>query len=50
MSTLVHSVRLLGSVSVDSDRTDGWALFEGGRPILGKDLNPLRVSVPLRAL
>ncbi|MFB7884359.1 N-acetylglucosamine-6-phosphate deacetylase [Microbacterium sp. NPDC056057] len=31
MSTLVHSVRLLGSVSVDSDRTDGWALFEGGR-------------------
>jgi len=31
MSTLVHSVRLLGSVSVDSDRADGWALFEGGR-------------------
>ncbi|MFE5409241.1 N-acetylglucosamine-6-phosphate deacetylase [Microbacterium sp. NPDC056569] len=31
MSTLVHSVRLLGSASVDSDRTDGWALFDAGR-------------------
>lgn len=31
MTTLVRSVRLLGSVSVDADRTDGWALFDGGR-------------------
>ncbi|MBW9110515.1 N-acetylglucosamine-6-phosphate deacetylase [Microbacterium ureisolvens] len=31
MSTLVHSVRLLGCASVDSDRSDAWALFEGGR-------------------
>lgn len=31
MSTLVHSVRLLGSAAVDSDRRDGWALFDGER-------------------
>ncbi|WP_342001234.1 N-acetylglucosamine-6-phosphate deacetylase [Microbacterium sp. LWH7-1.2] len=31
MSTLVHSVRLLGSVSVDSDNADAWAFFEGDR-------------------
>jgi N-acetylglucosamine-6-phosphate deacetylase len=31
MSTLVHSVRLLGCASVDSDRHDAWALFDGGR-------------------
>jgi N-acetylglucosamine-6-phosphate deacetylase len=31
MSTLVHSVRLLGSVSVDSERRDAWALFDGDR-------------------
>lgn len=31
MSTLVHSVRLLGSASIDSDRRDAWALFDDGR-------------------
>jgi len=31
MSILVHSVRLFGSATVDSDRPDGWALFDGGR-------------------
>ncbi|MBW9095099.1 N-acetylglucosamine-6-phosphate deacetylase [Microbacterium jejuense] len=31
MSILVHSVRLFGSATVDGDRPDGWALFEGGR-------------------
>ncbi|HKP05775.1 MAG TPA: N-acetylglucosamine-6-phosphate deacetylase [Microbacterium sp.] len=31
MSTLVHSVRLLGSAAVDGDRTDAWALFDDGR-------------------
>jgi N-acetylglucosamine-6-phosphate deacetylase len=31
MRTLVHSVRLLGSVSVDDDRPDGWVLFDGDR-------------------
>lgn len=31
MSTLVHSVRLFGSVSVDNDRRDAWALFDGDR-------------------
>jgi len=31
MSTLVHSIRLLGSVSVDSDRADAWALLDGDR-------------------
>src|SRR6478736_4142842 len=31
MRTLVHSVRLFGSATVDSDRPDGWALFDGGR-------------------
>jgi len=31
MSILVHSVRLFGSAAVDSDRPDGWALFDGGR-------------------
>lgn len=30
MSTLVHSVRLLGSAAVDGDRTDAWALFDDG--------------------
>lgn len=31
MSTLVHAVRLLGCASVDSDRDDAWALFDGDR-------------------
>jgi N-acetylglucosamine-6-phosphate deacetylase len=31
MRTLVHSVRLLGSVSIDGDQRDGWALFDGER-------------------
>jgi N-acetylglucosamine-6-phosphate deacetylase len=31
MSTLVHTVRLLGSAGVDSGRGDGWVLFEDGR-------------------
>lgn len=31
MSILVHSVRLFGSATVDGDRPDGWAMFEGGR-------------------
>ncbi|HEY9308589.1 MAG TPA: N-acetylglucosamine-6-phosphate deacetylase [Microbacterium sp.] len=33
MSTLVHSVRLLGSAAVDSGRDDAWALFDGGRVV-----------------
>ena len=31
MSTLVHSVRLFGSATVDSDAPDAWALFDAGR-------------------
>lgn len=31
MSTLVHSVRLLGAAGADPSRTDGWVLFEGDR-------------------
>ncbi|MDW4573481.1 N-acetylglucosamine-6-phosphate deacetylase [Microbacterium sp. M3] len=30
-TTIVHSVRVFGSAAVDSDRRDGWAVFEGGR-------------------
>ncbi|MEV5072388.1 N-acetylglucosamine-6-phosphate deacetylase [Microbacterium sp. LMI12-1-1.1] len=33
MSTLVHSVRLLGSAAVDSGRDDAWALFDGERVV-----------------
>jgi N-acetylglucosamine-6-phosphate deacetylase len=35
MSTLVHSVNLLGSSSVDpaAGHADGWALFDGGRVV-----------------
>ncbi|MGN6221202.1 MAG: N-acetylglucosamine-6-phosphate deacetylase [Microbacterium sp.] len=33
MSVLVHSVRLFGSSTVDSDRPDGWAMFDGGRVV-----------------
>ncbi len=33
MSVLVHSVRLFGSATVDSDRPDGWALLDGGRVV-----------------
>ncbi|WP_194397685.1 N-acetylglucosamine-6-phosphate deacetylase [Microbacterium atlanticum] len=31
MSTLVHSVRVLGSTGVDPARADGWVRFEDGR-------------------
>ncbi len=30
MTTLVHSVRLLGAPSIDPDRADSWALFRNG--------------------
>ena len=30
MTTLVHSVRLFGAPSIDSDRADSWALFRDG--------------------
>ena len=33
MSTVVHSVRVLGSAAVDSGRDDAWALFDGGRVV-----------------
>jgi N-acetylglucosamine-6-phosphate deacetylase len=33
MSTVVHSVRVLGSATVDSGRDDAWALFDGGRVV-----------------
>ncbi|MDQ7878632.1 N-acetylglucosamine-6-phosphate deacetylase [Microbacterium sp. QXD-8] len=33
MSTLVHSVRLLGSAAVDCGRDDAWALFDGERVV-----------------
>ncbi|MFK4835555.1 N-acetylglucosamine-6-phosphate deacetylase [Microbacterium sp. ZW T2_14] len=33
MSTLVHAVRLLGCASVDGDRHDAWALFDGDRVV-----------------